>query len=172
MTQVKIPKYIIDLGSISNIDLNNLYDKNYVGYWASLNKDNVLNKPENTAGTFFFFNTKSGTNRSLQFCTSTGNGNLFYRFFFNDPVCDWQKVPFIKTANVSGTTDSNGNININSSVGSGKIIISFARDSNGYDGVYTPFYSPNGTCYIHVANWDGAKAASATVSGTAYYIDK
>ena len=74
----------------------------------------------------------------------------------------------INTANVSGTTDTRGNVN--SGIGSGKLVIGFVRDSNGYDGIYVPFHSPAGVPYIHVTDWDGAKATSVSVSGTVYYI--
>ena len=83
-------EHITDLGSIANKNLDDLIDKTYVGYWSSTNRDSILNKPANFAGTFFFFNT--GTDRCLQFCVGTGNGDVYLRFVSGTTVYNWTKI--------------------------------------------------------------------------------
>lgn len=83
-------EHITDLGSMTNKDLNTLTDKTYVGYWSSGNRDGISNKPANFAGTIYFFN--AGTDRSLQFCVGTGNGEVYVRFISGATIYNWTKI--------------------------------------------------------------------------------
>lgn len=71
---------------------------------------------------------------------------------------------------VSATSDGTGNVQLGN-LPAGVTFVSFLSASDGYDGLYIPFFSKaRQVWYIHVTNWNMQAAANTAIKGTVYFM--
>ena len=77
----------------------------------------------------------------------------------------------VNTKTISGTTDSNGNIDLYSqcNIPADAKPLYFIQ-STTVDVWITPFHSINGHPHLHAANWNGTAKGSTAIAGTLYYF--